>query len=192
MSNQLTCIKGEQIPCAAVLIMLAGEGSDQRLLLTQRSARLSSHAGEVAFPGGKKEPGDANLQETALREAHEEVGLHAQSATIVRQLPVSFTRLGIAVTPFVATVPDNLTLVPCAYEVESMFWVPVKWLLSDPRKKTHLLRVDNEIYWSPVYAFSGYTIWGLTARLLVEFMNQHCGADITREHSAPEELFTTR
>ncbi len=190
MGSKSTPSKSEKVPLAAVLIMVEGKGSDQRILLTQRSLRLNSHAGEVAFPGGKKELSDADLQETALREAYEEVGLRAQDATIVRQLQTSDTRLGVAVTPFVATVPDNLTLVPCVYEVESLFWVPVKWLLSDPRKKTQLFKRGSQTYWSPVYTFSGYTIWGLTARLLVDFMNQHYGAAITREHIAPEELFS--
>ncbi|HEY7772317.1 MAG TPA: CoA pyrophosphatase [Marinagarivorans sp.] len=175
---------------AAVLIAVAGEGlSNSRLLLTRRSERMTSHRGEVALPGGKWEPGDASLQATALREAHEEVGLAPSLVKNIRALPVQTTRLGTQVAPFFANVPEIVTLTPCPVELESLFWVPVELLQSDSRSQTDIFTVAGKEYWAPVYHYEGYKIWGFTARLLVDAMNRFYGAGITRVHRAKEVAF---
>ncbi|BCD97249.1 NUDIX hydrolase [Marinagarivorans cellulosilyticus] len=177
---------------AAVLIALAGEGEQQQILLTRRSKRMNSHRGEVALPGGMWEPQDACLQATALREAHEEVGLPPAMVTPVAAMPVRATRQGTRVTPFIAQVPENLPLVPCQYELESLFWLPLAILAADQRQRTDIFIAEGQEYWAPVYRFSGYKIWGFTARLLVDYLNRFHGAHIGRAHSAEEVIYRAR
>ena len=98
---------------AAVLLIERSEGaSDWQLLLTQRTAHLNSHAGEVAFPGGMKDETDVHLQATALRETAEEVGLQPHQLTVTGRLPRAFTRKGVEVHPYMARLqaPAALTI----------------------------------------------------------------------------------
>lgn len=113
---------------AAVLVLLYF-GSDSRwhVVLTKRSATLSTHPGETAFPGGKRDPSDRDLQETALREAEEEVALERKSVEILCRLEGSVTRYGVFVRPFVALIheEDVAALQPNIDEVVEIFTVPL-------------------------------------------------------------------
>ncbi len=177
--------KGE----AAVLIALAGEGERQRVLLTRRSKRMNTHSGEVALPGGMWEPQDTCLQETALREAEEEVGLVPSLVTPIAVMSTRATRQGTRVTPFVASVPEGVQLVPCQYELESLFWLPLQILLGDQRERTDIFIAQGQEHWAPVYRFEGYKIWGFTARLLVDYLNRFHDANIHRVHRAEEVIY---
>lgn len=177
---------------AAVLLVLAGSGQEERILLTQRAAHLTLHGGEVAFPGGKREAEDRDLCCTAIRETYEEVGLDSSLVEIVGQLPVSYTRAGFRVTPFVGRVPDDVELLANPEELESLFWVPTVFLLEDKRLRTDIFDSPDGQQWAPVYDYLGYTIWGFTARVLVEFLNTFWGADIGPEHEAPDVIYTRR
>ncbi|PCK03445.1 MAG: coenzyme A pyrophosphatase [Alteromonadaceae bacterium] len=175
---------------AAVLIVEAGVAPNQRVLLTQRSEHLSSHSGEVAFPGGMWDPEDGELAITALRESHEEVGLAPDRVSLLGSLEPSTTRMGVEVTPFVGRVDNFDGLVASPDELQSIFSVPLSYLLEDPRERTDLfLLAGGDLIWSPVYMYEGYEIWGFTARTLIEYLNQFHGAGIFREHSAQELLF---
>lgn len=175
---------------AAVLLVLTGQGDDERILLTQRAAHLTLHGGEVAFPGGKREALDRDLCHTAIRETHEEVGLDPTLLRIVGQLPVGQTSTGMRVTPFVGRVPEDVELLANPAELESLFWVPTAFLLEDRRVRTDIF--ENPNLWAPVYEYLGYTIWGFTARVLVEFLNHFWGAGIGREHEAPDVIYRCR
>lgn len=175
-----------------MLITLAGEGEDERVLLTQRAAHLTLHSGEVAFPGGKWEPGDADLLETALRETEEEVGLRRSLLSPAGQLPPSCTAQGIRVTPYVARVSQDVELTPNLDELESLFWMPTAFLLEDQRLRTDLFHIGECVQWAPVYNYLGYTIWGFTARVLVEFANTFWSAGIGRTHTAPSVVHRRR
>lgn len=184
--------RGPQKGEAAVLIALAGEGEQQRVLLTRRSKRMNSHSGEVALPGGMWEPQDACLHETALREAHEEVGLAPNLVTPIAAMSARATRQGTRVTPFIVSVPENVSLVPCQYELESLFWMPLSVLLGDQRERTDIFISQGQEYWAPVYRFEGYKIWGFTARLLVDFLNGFHDAGIHRAHAVEEVIYRAR
>ncbi len=176
---------------AAVLLVVAGEGSDRKLLLTKRAEHLNMHRGEVAFPGGKWEPGDSNLLATALRESCEEVNLQESDIDVIGELDVSSTKSGIAVTPYVGIVrgarPEELNLEPNPEELDTLFWVPLNYFIEDGRERTDIfLRENGREEWAPVYYYAGYKIWGFTARVIVEFINSYCGCDIQRQHLAPE------
>ncbi|VUD56703.1 putative Nudix hydrolase NudL [Thalassocella blandensis] len=174
---------------AAVLIAVSQICGKDHVLLTKRAEHLSSHSGEVAFPGGMWEPSDANLMETALRESHEEVGLHPARVKVNSELQATHTRRGVRVTPFVAEIDSPEGLVPCPDELESLFWVPMEFLLQDLRVRTDLFQMNGVTYWAPVYHFSGFEIWGFTARLLVDFLNTHHGQEISRANTAPEKIY---
>ncbi len=172
---------------AAVLIAIANANDgEESVLLTERALHLSIHSGEVAFPGGKREEADGSLLDTALRESHEEVGLEPSRVSIIEELPVAQTRHGIAVTPYVGRVDSSKGLVANDDELQSLFWVPINFLLEDSRKRTDIFTLDGREYWAPVYDWMGYTIWGFTARVMVDFLNKVYGQDIRRESDAPE------
>lgn len=156
---------------AAVLLAIRVLSGEPQVLLTRRSKRMNSHSGEVALPGGKWELEDISLQATALREAKEEVGLNTEVVKNVQPMAARFTRQGTKVTPFVGEVPCALTLEPCEFELESLFWLPLNVVLNDERIQTDIFNVGGKEYWAPVYCFKDYKIWGFTARLLVDFAN---------------------
>jgi len=176
---------------AAVLVPISNHAAgEEKLLLTLRAAHLSSHSGEVAFPGGKWEPGDPDLYYTALREANEEVGLVPAEVELITALEPCYTRAGTCVTPFVARVNADSPVYPNPDELADYFWFPLEILMNDQRVRTDIFEVAGEEYWAPVYEFSGYTIWGFTARVLVDLMARVYSIQLHREHAqAPEILF---
>ena len=117
---------------AAVLIPVIAHPGELTVLFTQRTAHLKSHAGQVSFPGGRAEPGDATPEVTALRESREEIGLAPERVEILARLPDYITRTGYRVTPVVGLLEPPLELMPDPREVEEVFEVPLAFLL-DPR-----------------------------------------------------------
>jgi 8-oxo-dGTP pyrophosphatase MutT (NUDIX family) len=162
---------------AAVLIAVT-QSKRPRLLLTRRADGLSSHAGEVALPGGKRDRSDASLLDTALRETAEEVGLPPTEARIIGRLKSFESKFGLDVTPFVGLIPEDLPLVINRQELDALFYVPLSFLLGDPRSSTDRIVRRGEIYLAPVYIYQGHKIWGLTSRILVEFLNVGLDAGI--------------
>jgi 8-oxo-dGTP pyrophosphatase MutT (NUDIX family) len=151
---------------AAVLMAVTREAEPQ-LLLTRRTAHLKRHAGQIAFPGGRVDPGDANDVMTALREAEEEVALARHHVEVIGQLEAYVTGTGFSVRPVVGLVPPGLALRRQAEEVAELFHVPLAHVL-DPAN--HELR-DGE--WRGgrhryfVIRHGGREIWGATAAMIV-------------------------
>ncbi|WP_086932768.1 NUDIX hydrolase [Agarilytica rhodophyticola] len=175
---------------AAVLVAIAGEYPDKEsLLLTQRAEHLSIHGGEVAFPGGKWEPDDQSLLDTALRESHEEVGLEPSRVQIIDELPANYTRGGMCVSPYVGRVDSTSGLEINLGELQSMFWVPLDFFFEDTRIRTDIFELEGREYWSPAYDWMGYTIWGFTARVIVEVINRVYEKQIRRTNPAPEVIY---
>lgn len=158
---------------AAVLLPLLGTLDDLRILVTRRSTDLSNHAGEISFPGGRPEPEDDGPEQTALREAHEEVGLPRESVQIVGQLPPTTTyKTGYAITPFVGlvAVPSTWTAQPS--EVAEV----VEPRLADlvhARRTFHYERPGSTSLAMPVFPIDDERqIWGATARILDELLQR--------------------
>lgn len=158
---------------AAVLIPIV-QRAVPTVLLTERTAHLSTHSGQVAFPGGRTDPEDANATATALREAYEEVGLEAGAAQVLGELPVYLTGSSFIVSPVVALVHPDFVLRPNPYEVARVFEVPLAFLLDPAHHRRHLFEYAGqrrEWYSMPYRDADGYEhfIWGATAGMLRNF-----------------------
>lgn len=151
---------------AAVLIPVVSH-NELTVLFTQRTTHLKSHAGQVSFPGGRVEPGDASAEFTALREAQEEIGLSPDRVEILARLPDYRTRTGFRVTPVVGLVTPPLELAPDPREVESVFEVPLAFLLDPAKRQRRTREFQGMTVGYYVFEYQDRVIWGATAGMLV-------------------------
>jgi 8-oxo-dGTP pyrophosphatase MutT (NUDIX family) len=168
---------------AAVLLPVFEEDGEARIVLTRRPETMPSHRGEVAFPGGKLEPGvDRDARDAALREAHEEIGLRPELVDVVTALPTLGTVVGqFNITPFVGITDGRPVVTADSREVDRVFDVALVELL-DPD-------VYHEERWSwgfdgteramQFYDLADETIWGATARILTGFLARIVDVDVT-------------
>jgi 8-oxo-dGTP pyrophosphatase MutT (NUDIX family) len=159
---------GETLRPAGVLIPVIDRLAGLSVLLTQRSAALKHHAGQVSFPGGRMEEHDRDVVETALRETQEEVGIPPTSVAVIGYLPPMPTVTGYAVSAVVGLVSEELSLEIDRTEVEYAFEVPLEFLL-DPGNERALEREYRGRRIPTVeFHYAGEHIWGATAHMLVE------------------------
>lgn len=180
---------GRGFPEAAVLMPIT-RSDEPELVLTLRASGLSTHSGEVAFPGGRRDPEDLDLARTALREAEEEVGLPPGLVEVVGPLSPLVSRHGIQVTPYVALVPDYVEYRPNDGEIAAVFSVPLAFFCEDPRETTHRIDHEGRSCYVPCYRYGPYKIWGLTALMVVELVNLlfDAGIEIDRQPAGFVEL----
>jgi 8-oxo-dGTP pyrophosphatase MutT (NUDIX family) len=152
---------------AAVLIPIVVRQPDLTVLLTQRTAHLRDHAGQVSFPGGRQEAEDGSPVMTALREAHEEVGIEPHQVEVLGSLPEYRTGTGFAVTPVVGLVSPPLNLKLDDFEVADVFEPPLAFLLDSGNASRQ--RVEYQGTWREYWAlpWQDRYIWGATAGMLV-------------------------
>lgn len=162
---------------AAVLVPLVERPAGLTVLLTQRAGHLKKHPGQISFPGGRVEPGDADVVHAALREAEEEVGLERRHVTIAGLLPDHLIVSGFRVTPVVGFVRPGFELRIDPTEVDNAFEVPLAALF-DPRNHVRRIRrfEDQEIELTDL-PFEGRNIWGATAGMLLTFYRLLRGED---------------
>lgn len=156
----------EKIRPAAVLIGIIERPFQTSVLLTERPKSMSTHAGQVAFPGGKVEKSDKNTSTAALREASEEVGVVPSSVSLIAQLGDYVTGTKFRITPILGTLPSDFVAKPDAKEVESVFEVPLEFLMN-PRnhhKKQAMYLGKQRHYFEMPY--KQYRIWGVTAGII--------------------------
>lgn len=175
------------LPQAAVLVPIT-RNAEPELILTLRASGLSTHGGEVAFPGGRRDPEDPDLIHTALREAEEEIGLPAGLVEVLGPLSTLVSRHGIQVTPYVGFVPDYVEYRANDGEIDSVFSVPLAFFREDPREMTHRIDYLGKSWYVPSYRYGDYKIWGLTAIMVVELVNLIYDAGI--ELHQPPATFT--
>lgn len=152
---------------AGVLIPIVEYPGELAVLLTRRSANLPQHAGQVSFPGGRMEQGDADIRATALRETHEEIGLEPGRVDVAGYLGAQPTITGYAVTPVVGLVRAGFELVPDPVEVEAVFEVPLPFLLDPGNQQVGYRDVQGVSVPIVEYRYGGERIWGATASILV-------------------------
>lgn len=157
-------------PQAAVLVLIS-QGSEPFVLYTKRASHLRQHPGEVCFPGGMWEIGDADLFATALREVEEEIALPAAEIKLIGRLPQSKTIAGIPVTPFVASFNSEFSLRAAPDELESIFGVPLKDFRRGIKVRDDRIERQGKAFTVPVYHYHNYEIWGFTATVTAQLLD---------------------
>jgi 8-oxo-dGTP pyrophosphatase MutT (NUDIX family) len=158
---------------AAVLVPVVIGGAEPTLLLTRRSAHLHDHPGQIAFPGGRVDAGDGTPEATALREAHEEIGIPSEKVELLGRLPEYFiTASGFRVTPVVGVLRKPFDLHLDAFEVAEAFETPLSFLLDPSNRQRGSIEHQGCLreFWA--MPWQGYNIWGATAGMIVSFAEQ--------------------
>lgn len=160
---------------AAVLVPIVNRPEGLSVLLTKRADHLNSHAGQVSFPGGRAEPEDRSLEDTALRETEEEVGLHRRHVTLKGSLDRYETGTGFSIFPVVGFVEPGFDLVIDEGEVAEAFEVPLAFLMNPKNHLRHsaVWKGKRREYYAMPYG--DYYIWGATAGMLVNFYKRVYG-----------------
>lgn len=162
-------IPGEDFRPASVLAPIQHRPDGDHIILTQRSHHLSSHSGQVAFPGGRVDPDDDSPAATALREAQEEIGIDPDHVRILGQLDQVVAGYNFLVTPFVGVIPHPYEFRLNPVETAAVFAVPVRALLDQGA-----LSIDSRLSrrWGPIYHFQyeEWDIWGATARMVKQLL----------------------
>ena len=134
-----------------------------------RSNNLPTHAGEVAFPGGKREEKDETLRNTALREAQEEVNLELKDVEVLGEISSVQSRFGLSVTPYIGILKNN-SLIADGKEIAEVFSVPLNFIKKNMQKEQKSENWDNKKVFFPFFEFENKMVWGLTAYMTVEFL----------------------
>ncbi len=151
---------------AAVLFPIVLRENGNTVLLTQRTAHLRDHAGQISFPGGRVEASDLSPTHTALRETEEEIGLARERVEIAGFLPEYRTGTGFKVTPVVAFVRPPFSLQPDPFEVAEIFEVPLAFLLDPANHQRHSLHYRGALRSYFAMPYGDYFIWGATAGMI--------------------------
>ncbi len=150
---------------AAVLVGLVDRGEDYSVLLTLRPDTMPSHAGQVAFPGGRIEPGETALR-AALREAHEEVGVVPATVRVLGQGDTYLTGSGFAISPFVGILPADFVAAPHEREVADVFETPLSFLMNAANHERHEREFRGALRTYYAMPHNGRYIWGATAGMI--------------------------
>ncbi|MFI4913695.1 MAG: CoA pyrophosphatase [Steroidobacterales bacterium] len=161
---------------AAVLIPIVERPQEPTLLLTQRASHLRHHAGQISFPGGRLEPGDADVAAAALRETEEETGIQAAFIEPIGFLCDHLVRTGFRITPVVALLQPGFTLRPDDTEVAEIFELPLAFVLASANYRAQWRRLrDTDVeVWE--LAYGARNIWGATAGMLANLREVLSGA----------------
>lgn len=155
---------------AAVLIPILKKEQPE-LVLTLRADNLSTHSGEVAFPGGKREEQDRNLKQTALRETEEEIALKAPQVEVIGSLQTLVSKHQLKVKPYIGVVREPVSFHVNQQEIASVFTVPLSYFCNTPYTTIQRQEATGKVVDVPCYYYEDYKIWGLTAMMIVELIN---------------------
>ena len=151
---------------AAVLVPIVDYGDEARVILTQRTAKLRKHSGQIAFPGGGIDETDKTPEEAALREAYEEIGLEPHFVETIGRMPQYLTGTAFRITPVLAVVRPGFKLKPNPDEVDEIFEVPLSFLMSDSNfhRGSGVFQGNERFFYEIPYG--NRHIWGITAGIL--------------------------
>lgn len=159
-------------PAGVLIPVIEREESGLQLLLTERSAELKQHAGQVSFPGGRMEPGDADVAATALRETYEEVGISREAVSVVGYLEPMPTVTGYAVTPVVGLIEASVELQLDRNEVAGAFEVPLTFFLDPGNRRYGRREVHGQHVRLIEFHYGGQRIWGATAFIILQLIKK--------------------
>ena len=148
------------------------------IIYTQRSTKVSTHSGEVSFPGGMMEDEDLDLYHTALRESQEEMALDPKLVELLGSLNFLISRFDIEVNPYVAIITEKPNLI-ANEEIQEIFEVPIAYLLDNKNRQTQTFQRDKMQLEMPTWYYNEQKIWGLTAMITADLLNTCFDADIS-------------
>ena len=154
--------------------------NNPEIIFTQRSTKLSTHSGEVSFPGGKWDEQDKNLFETALRESNEEINLNTEDVVLAGSLNYLVSKHKIEVNPYVGLITKKQNLLDND-EIEKIFTVPLEFLTDKKNVKLHKIERKNRNVIVPSWVYNDQIIWGLTAMITADFVNTCFDAGIEED-----------
>lgn len=164
---------------AAVLIPIFTRGGQDHILFTKRTETVDAHKGQISFPGGRQEPGEDLLQ-TALREAHEEIGLAPSAVEVLGELDQELTFVtNFIISPFVGHIPYPYVFTINRREVQSLIEVPVSALLDKNNYREEIETSGDKQYRAYYFYYQNEVIWGATGRILKRFFDTVCSAGQT-------------
>jgi len=180
-----TIIDETRVP-SAVLLPLYKDDGKYHIVFIKRTFWVPTHQGQVAFPGGARHASDKSLQDTALRESEEEIGLRREDVNMLGELDDQITTTSnFILTPFVGVIPWPYEFTLSKREVDSLFKVPLHALLDKTRLKPEMETLNGQAVPSFAYYYKGKRIWGATARILNKFLE--IISQVTSEKSAPAD-----
>jgi 8-oxo-dGTP pyrophosphatase MutT (NUDIX family) len=167
---------------AAVALLVRPRDQLEVLLIKRSEHETDPWSGHMALPGGRREPGDIDLLATALREAYEEIGIQALAADRLGALDEVTPRTPrlppIVIAPFVLAVPAEATAHPDPAEVDAALWVPLPALADERATDELIIELEGLARSFPAYRYLDYVIWGLTHRILQQFMEAAAEANL--------------
>jgi 8-oxo-dGTP pyrophosphatase MutT (NUDIX family) len=171
-SRQKKRLPIENLKVAAVLVPLFNDGKEYRILLTRRSNQVLYHKGQISFPGGKPHKNDSSLQETALRESKEEIGLAREDVEIIGELDDTETiTSGFLISPFVALIPYPYKFVKNPRETTEILDIPLSALMEDSNCKQKLVNNSGTLTTICTFTYKNNKIWGATARIIKQLVD---------------------
>jgi 8-oxo-dGTP pyrophosphatase MutT (NUDIX family) len=167
--SEITLTEETRLKCAAVLVPLVWQDGEWHLLYTRRTDTVESHKGQVSFPGGACDDGETTPEQTALREAEEEIGLRPDDVRVLGRLANLITITYFRVTPVVGVVKWPAVFRVGAHEVARVFTIPLGWL-ANPTNRWQFERSDLRRALIAYHPFDGELLWGASARITVDFL----------------------
>lgn len=190
LKDSLDCYNPRKIerdlPEAAILMPILFQDSIPYFVLTERSKQLSSHPGEVCFPGGKRDQEDISIVDTALREAEEEIGLPPENVEVWGMLDQQLSKHGLKVTTIVGWIHQETKFSVNRDELEHLFYVPFSFFLDSKNHRYGFSEWKGENYRVHHFQYQEFDIWGLTALLIMDFLNITLQANLNVGPRYPE------
>jgi 8-oxo-dGTP pyrophosphatase MutT (NUDIX family) len=168
--SEIDLTEETRLKCAAVLIPMAWYDEEWHLLFTRRTDTVESHKGQVSFPGGACDEGETTPEQTALREADEEIGLHPNDVRVLGRLSNLITITYFRVTPVIGVVKWPNVFRVGEHEVARIFTIPLTWL-ANPSNRWQFEMPGRSRSLIAYHPYDGELLWGATARMTVDFLN---------------------